>query len=45
MANIAVSYMKHSLEDNIFLKTRPQTDDDYDFITSAGDDASNWRPK
>ena len=29
-----------SFEDDIFLKTRPQMSDDYDFITWAQDDAS-----
>ena len=33
---------KHDVRE-IFLKTRPQMSDDYDFITSARDDASNWR--
>ena len=29
----------------IFLKTRTRIDDDYDFITSAQHDVSNWRQK
>ena len=32
-------------EDEFWGKCRPRMSDDYDFITSARDDASSWRQK